>query len=70
MHGAQRRGVGEFTREFLNAVSEQLARVEHRGGCEVAGVENTQGMRLWSRRRLQLVQESRQKGARKALGVC
>ena len=33
---------------------------------EVAGVENTQELRLWSRRRLQLVQESRQKGARKA----
>ena len=60
----RRRGVGEFTREFLNAVSEQLARVEHQCCCKVAGVENTQGLRLCSRRQLQPVQESRQKRRR------
>ena len=63
----RRRGDGELPASFSKRDPVTNWRVSGTVvGCEVAGVENTQELRLCSRRRLQLVQESRQKGARKA----
>ena len=62
----RRRGDGELPASFSKRDPVTNWRVSGTVvGCEVAGVENTQEMRLCSRRRLQLVQESRQKGVAK-----